>query len=175
MRTSETIQKKISKIAVNNRFNLLGSRTLAIVPVLVLVILTIGSIQETLGKISKSFIISDSALTAKFNVTFTLPKEFYTEQGVASFEYSFLSQEDIIILDFHVHNDGDVDVLCTPHIDTDILYKVFINRVEHEEFVVKAKESVEFHVLLGPNGLTTDITDADFFIDIKQIDGGWEE
>ena len=152
------------------RMSKIAHKLLLILLILILLILSIGMTQGTLGKFAKSFILSDSAKAIQFNVTITTPKGFITEQGITSFEYYFISETDIIALKLQAHNDGEIDVICTPHVNNDIKYRIFIDGVEQPEFTIRAKETVDFYLALGPEGLTTDAKNAEFFIDLKQIE-----
>ena len=139
--------------------------------IFVLFILSLGLTQGTLGKFSKSFSLIDSALAAKFDITITTPEEFRFEQEAGFFEYRFVSYTDIKPLSFQVSNNGEFDVLCIPHISDGLNYGIFTSEGEFTEFVLKAKETVSFWLVLLPVGLDQNILETEFFIDIQQLEG----
>ena len=139
--------------------------------ILVFLLLLFGLIQGTLGKFSRSFLLMDSAAAAKFDVVITSPKEFWPEQGKSVFEYYFLSATDVQGLAFQVTNNGETDILCKPYINGDITYRIYIAEEVHSEFVVVAKETVTFWLMIAPDGLDESIRNIEFLVDIKQIEG----
>ena len=140
--------------------------------ILVLLGLSLGTIQGTLGKFVRSFTTSDSAAAAKFDVAVTAPEEFWLEQGEYTYEYYFLSKTDVRGLNFQIHNNGEVDVLCTPHINNGIIYRFYVAGEESTEFIVKAKETVDFWLVIAPAGLDTAVKNTALFVDIRQAEGG---
>ena len=136
--------------------------------ILILFVLSLEMIQGTLGRLSRAFILTDSAQSAKFDVIITTPEEFWLEQGENLFEYHFLSVTDVRCLNFQVYNNGEADILCTPHINNGVKYRIYISGTEYPEFIVKSKETVNFQLLIGPEGLNTTIKDAELFVDIRQ-------
>jgi hypothetical protein len=137
-----------------------------------LFVLSLGTTQKTLGLFAQFSILTDSAIAAEFNVVITVPEEFQFEQDEYILEYYFLSDADIRGFRFWVTNNGEVDVLCRPYINNNIIYRVFVAEDACIEFVVKAKESVDFWLAIAPNGLDTNIKDAELFVDIQQVEGG---
>ena len=174
MKRGKSIPNRLSKIVNKNRANIQGHKALVILLIFVLLILSIGMIQGTLGKFAHSFIKTESATAAKFDIVITTPEEFVTENGITSFENYFHSNYDVKILEIHVYNDGETDVLCTPYITDGIFYRIFIDMEERTEFVLKPKESETFYIGIGAFGLDTNITEAGFYIDVQQIEGGPE-
>ena len=143
--------------------------------VLFLLLLLLGILQRTLGKFSLSFIASDSALAAKFDLIVTAPEEFKSEQGENLFEYHFLSDTDVREFHFRVDNYGEADILCRPHITNGIEYSICVEGKELSEFAVRAKETAYFQLFIAPDGLDEKIKGAEFFIDLQQIEGGGRE
>ena len=140
--------------------------------ILIILILSLKMFQGTLGKFSRSFILSDSAATAKFDVIIIVPKEFKWEDGQNLLECFFFSPTDIRGLRFEVYNDGEADVLCIPHVSNGITYRIYVAEQERSQFIVKAKERVDFWLAIAPDGLDTNIKDAELLIDIQQVKGG---
>ena len=140
--------------------------------ILIILVLTLGTMQGARGSFSRSFTTGDSALAAKFDVIITVPEGFVTENDEQLFSYYFISLVDVKLLNFNIYNNGEADVICTPHVNNDIMYRVFISEIESPEFEVKAKEAVSFQLLIGPGGLDTKITEAELFVDIRQVEGG---
>lgn len=134
-----------------------------------LLILSMGLMPSTLGRFVQNIPIFDSASAAKFDVTILPPNEFFTEQEDMVFYYHFLSGTEIKDLDFKIFNNGETDVICTFHINNGITYEIIQFDVEHPILLVKANSSVDFKLRLFPGPLNTNITDADFFIDIQQF------
>ena len=129
-----------------------------------LLILSSGMFQGTFGKFSHSFTATDSALAAKFDVIITPPEEFNAE----GFKHHFLSDSEVKGLHFRVYNNGETDVLCAPYITNGVKYRVFILGIEQTEFILKTKETINFQLLIAPDGLDGKLKDAELFIDIKQ-------
>ena len=147
-------------------------KLLAALLTMAIFLLAIGMTQETLGKFSRSFLLSDSALSAEFDVTITTPEEFWSLPDESNYEYFFLSDIDFQGLTFQITNNGETDILLKPHIDSDITYRIFIDGESYTEFVVPANETIEFWLIIAPIGLDTTITDAKLFFDILQVEGG---
>ena len=139
--------------------------------VIPLLVLSLGTVQETFGRLSQVQTVTDSATAAKFDLTITTPKEFWSEQGENFFEYYFLSDTDIQGFYFQVENNGEADLLCRPYINNDITYRIYVDEEECTEFIVSAKETVNFWLIISPNGLDTNITYAELSIDTWQIEG----
>jgi len=140
-----------------------------------ILILSLALIQGSLGRFTRSILLSDSAVVSKFDVIITPPDELMLNQGENAFEYDFNSIADAKLFDFHIFNNGEADVICTPGITNNIHYKVLIAGEETEEFIVKVKEGVRFQLLIEPHGLSgssASRTDAVLFIDIHQTEGG---
>ena len=135
-------------------------------------ILSISLFSETLGKFSLSFTASYTASVAKFDVIITPPEEFSVENDEYSFNHWFLSDFEVKGLTFKMYNNGETDVICTPHILGDVYYRVFIAGIEYTEFVIKTKESLDFQVVIGAEGLSALPKDTNLFIDLKQAKGG---
>ena len=143
-------------------------------PVVAILILSLVLIQDSLGRFTSSILLADSAVVSKFDVIITPPEELMFNQGESVFEYDFISNSDTKSFEFHIFNNGEADVICTPGITNNIHYKVLIAGEEAEEFIVKVKEGVSFQLLIEPHGLSgsvTSRTDAMLFIDIYQTEG----
>ena len=136
---------------------------------LVPLVLSLGLTPETLALFTKSFIFTDTAATASFDVIISASDHFIWENGENTFEYHFLSPEDIKPLHFQITNNSEVDILCTPHINNDIYYLVYTSGAVCSEFVVFANTTAEFYVLIAPDGLDTHPQDAGLFVDITQF------
>ena len=153
-----------------NKIPLYTHKLLVAFLILILFFLLLGIIQGTLGRFSKSFILSDSASAAKFNVTITPPSEFIFGQGDTVFEYHFLSNTDSKQISFQVHNNSETDVVCTPYLTNNVNFLVFISEEERTDFIVKTKETVSFDLLILPDGLGFNIKNTDIYVDIRQIE-----
>ena len=140
--------------------------------ILVLLGLSLGTIQGTLGKFSRSFTTSDSAAAAKFDVAVTAPEEFWLEQDENYLKLHFLSNTDTKAFYFQVSNDGEADVVCTPHINNDVEYHILVSEAECTEFIVNAKDTVGFWLIVGSGGLDGNIKEAKFSVDTRQLEGG---
>ena len=140
--------------------------------ILILFVLSLELIPGTLGRLSRSSTASDSAAAAKFGVTITAPTEFQMEQGQNVYEYYFLSEIDLQGLSFNIYNNGEADISCTPHLSNGIVYRVYVSGEERVEFLVQSKESVNFWLIIAPDGLGTSVKNAQLFIDIRQVEGG---
>ena len=169
MRMSNVKQKNLLMIPEKYRLKLQKQLVLAILLILILLGLLAGMAQGTLGKFADSFIISDAAPVAKFGVTITTPKEFIIEDGTTSYEYYFPSPGQAKVLVFQAYNGGELDVICNLHIEGDLHYSLHVNREEQTEFVLKTKESAEIVLIIYAIGLSTTVTEVEFFLDTKQI------
>ena len=158
------IQKTIRKIQ--------GYKLVAALTILVILLLLLGITHGSLGKFSRSFIMIDSAVAAKFDVVITPPEAFSMVQGDGVYEYRFLSDTDFQRLAFQVTNNGETEVLCRPHINNDITYRVYVGEEMCSDFIVPAKETVNFLLSIAPDGLDTIVREAQLFVDIKQVEGG---
>ena len=172
MKTNRIYQKILSLILWKTKISIRNKKFIIVSLVLVLLLLSLGMTQRTLGGFLRSSILTESANAGEFNVTVTAPKEFWLEQGVSVFEYHFLSATDIQALVFHVTNNGVSDILCTPYINSDITYRIYVEKEICTEFIVAATETVEFALLLAPVGLDIIIEEAELFIDIQQLERG---
>ena len=153
-------------------------KLLAAFLIFVILILSLGMTQGTLGRFSRSFISTDSATAAEFDVIITAPKEFLPQQDESDFEYRFLSDIDFQVFSFQVANNGEAEILCTPYIAGDITHRIYVEDEVVTNFVVAANETVSFWLVIAPDGLDTSIRNAAFFVDIQQIEGGgilWQE
>lgn len=139
---------------------------------LLFLVVSLKTAQETLGRYLTTLVADDSAEVAKFDVIITPPEELVSAQDKDSLEYYFISNKDINGSIFQVYNNGEVDVLCVPYLSNDITYRIYVSEVQCTEFVVKAKETVDFWLLIAPYGLDTNIKESELFIDIRQIEGG---
>ena len=138
--------------------------------IFVILFLLLGITRQTLGIFSRSFVLTDSAMAAKFDVMITAPKEFWPQQGDSNFEYRFLSEMDFRGFVFQVTNNGEAEVLCKPHINSDVTYRVYVEEEARDEFIVAAKETVSFWLIIAPDGLDANIRNAELLIDIQQME-----
>ena len=139
--------------------------------IFVILILSLGMTQGTLGRFSRSFILTDSATAAEFDVIITVPREFWPQQGESDFEYHFLSDIDFQGVAFQVTNNGEAKILCTPYINNDITYRIYVEEEICTEFIVAANETVSFWLVIAPDGLDTNVRNAELFVDIRQMEG----
>ena len=146
-------------------------KLLAAFLIFVILILSLGMTQRTLGRFSKSFMTADSATAAEFDVIITAPKEFWPQQGEGNFEYHFLSDIDFQGFAFQVTNNGEAEILCTPYINNGITHRIYLEEEVVTNFIVAANEAVSFWLIIAPDGLDINIRNAEFFVDIQQIEG----
>jgi len=170
----EVLRTKQKELTIVQKIKILRQKKALIATSLffLLLVLSLGMTQKTLGRFAHASVLTDSAIAAEFNVVITVPEEFQFEQDEHILEYHFLSDADIRGFRFWVTNNGEVDVLCRPHINNNIIYRIFVDEDACIEFVVKAKESVDFWLAIAPSGFDTNIKDAEFFVDIQQVEGG---
>ena len=164
-------EQKVRLIPKKNKAGRQKPSTVLALFAMLFFILSFGSIQGVLGKFLQRGERNDSAAAAKFSVVITAPEGFGQEQGAGPFDYRFLSGTEIVALIFQVHNNGETAVLCTPYIDGDVMYGIFVDGEELSQFVVNAKETVEFYLLLAPVGLDEKLKTAKFVVDIRQEEG----
>ena len=138
----------------------------------VILILSLGITQQTMGILMRSVVLEDSASAAKFDVITIAPKEFWSEQGNDIFEYHFLSDTDIQSFIFQVSNNGETEIVCKPYMDSDITYRIYVEEEMVTEFIVAVNETVSFWLAISPDGFDTDIRNVEFFVDIQQMEGG---
>ena len=171
MKKIRILKKNLSMVIRENRSDQQLQKVLACILVITILVLSLGSIQGTFGLFSRSFFFSDSAQAAKYDVVITAPEEFWSEQDESVFEYYFLSEVDIQALVFQITNNGDIDIICRPNINADIKYRIYVAEEECTEFIVETKETVSFWLIIAPNGLDTNISNSELFIDIQQLEG----
>ena len=145
--------------------------TILAITMLALFLLSFGAIPGTHGRFSQSFALFDSTLSAEFDVVITPPEEFIPDKDGHVFAYNFLTEIDIKGLAFRAANNGDTDVICRPYFDDEITYRVYVAEELITEFIVEAKDVVDFWLILGPNGLDTNLLEVEFIIDIQQWEG----
>ena len=170
MKINEIIQKILLTVLHKIKMNPKTCIILLLFPVLFLFVCSIGITQKTIGRFSQAFFVSDSALAAKFNVVITATEEFTEEQDENLLEYHFLSALEIKGFDFQVFNNGEEDIICIPQVSNEITHRFFISGVQCSEFIVRAKETVNFRLLIAPDGLDGNTKEAAVFIDIQQIE-----
>ena len=161
----------MKRMTQNTTRTILEYKLLIVFSILVILVLLLGITQGSLGKFSRSFMMDDSAVAAKFDVVITAPEQFFVEQGEGVYEYGFLSDMDFQELSFQVTNNGETEILCKPHINNGITYHVYVAEEMCIDFIVPAKETVSFLLVIAPDGLDTNIKDAQLFIDVKQVEG----
>ena len=120
MRINEMTQRILWEISRKIKTGAEKKKLVAAFLIFVIPILLLGITQQTLGIFSRSFVLMDSAMAAKFNVIITAPEEFWPEQGDSNFEYRFLSEMDFRGFVFQVTNNGEAEILCKPHINSEI-------------------------------------------------------
>ena len=139
--------------------------------IFVILILSLGITRQTFGMFSRSFVMMDSASAAKFDVKIMAPEEFWPGQDKSDFEYRFLSNMDIQRFAFQVTNNGEAEILCRPYINSDITYRIYVEEDARAEFIVAANETVSFWLVIAPDGLDTNVRNAELFVDIRQMEG----
>ena len=164
-------QKILSKMLHNAEISTEKKKLIVAFLVFVILVLSLGITRQTLGIFSRSFVVADSAMAAKFDVIITTPTEFESEQGESNFEYHFLSDIDIQGFVFQVTNNGGADILCKPYINSDITYRIYVEGEAVTGFHVAANETVSFWLLIAPDGLDTNVRHAKLLIDIQQMEG----
>ena len=146
-------------------------KSISIILILCLCGFLLSSAHETFGRYLKANIAIDSAPVAKFNVKITTSEEFVLEHSESFLEYYFISDTDVKGFIFHVQNNGESDIICIPHLSDDISYRIYVSETECSEFFVGTKETVDFWLVIVPDGLNTDIKKTALYIDIKQVEG----
>ena len=134
-----------------------------------MLLLSFVAVPMTRGMFLQTEGSADYAFAAKFNVIITLPEEFKPVNGENILEYYFASDNEVKVLNFQIYNNGETDVICTPHISGGIVYRAFISGQEVTEFTLKTKETVNFHILMSAEGLSADARDAALFVDVRQM------
>ena len=152
---------------INNR-----KLTLLVLLILVILILSLGLIHGSLGRFSRSVLLSDSAVVSKFDVIITAPEELTFGQSGNVFEYDFISASEVKSFDFYIFNNGETGIICTPGVTNGVNYKVLISGTQTWDFAIGAKEGVSIQLLIEPQGLNAGRTDAVLYIDIHQSEGG---
>ena len=141
--------------------------------ILIFIILTLllALTRHTLGKFSLSYIATDFASAAKFDVTITAPEVFWSEEGISGFEYHFLFDTDFQGLAFQVTNNGETEIRCTPYINGAITHRVYVQDEVVTAFNVAPKQTISFWLVITPDGLDTNAQNAKLFVDIQQAEG----
>jgi len=137
-----------------------------ILAIFIMIIFSIGLTKGAFGKFLRSAAIIDDAVVAQFDVSVVVPEDFLVQDGF--FEYRFISDAGIQGFNFQITNNGEVSILCKPHITNDITYHIYVNGEEQPEFIVPIKETVNFWIIIMPDGLDINPKDAELFIDVEQ-------
>ena len=171
MKMNRIKQEIIPEMPWKTKISMQESKLLTVLMILVIFILSLGITQQTLGTFMRSFVVTDSASAAGFDVIITAPEEFWPGQGESDFEYHFLSDIDIQGFVFQITNNGKVDIFCKPYIDSNITYRIYVDGEVVTGFAVAANETVGFGLIISPDGLDTNVTSAKLFVDIQQTEG----
>jgi len=142
------------------------------VALLVMLAVLLNVIPKTSGRFLQTLKKDDSALAAVFNVEITAPKELTEVSDEDYYQYYFLQEGEIKVFDFKVTNNGEAVVTCFPHINGGIMYQVFVSGKAQNEFAVLYGETVEFQLVVMSDGLTANLKEVSFFVDIEQSQGG---
>ena len=146
-------------------------KTVYLFVLLLLLTLAFYALPGTLGSYIHTFYRSDSANTAKFNVVITAPDELSELGTDNSYHYYFPADDTTKTLDFTAGNFGETTVICTPHINNGISYRIFVSGELQNDFVIPIGESVDFQLVILAAQLDAEIKEASFFIDIEQLGG----
>ena len=168
-----SIQRRLLSITPRNSSSgVRRKKRIAVFLMAAVATLAFAMTQGTLGRFSRSFLSVDSAAAAKFDVSITTPDAFWPEQGERVYEYRFLSGTDLQELAFQITNNGETDILCRPYISNGVTYRVYLAGEECGEFAVASGKTVDFGIVIAPDGLDTNIKNAELLIDIQQREGG---
>jgi len=138
---------------------------------LMLSVVVLRMLPETLGGFAQVLSTKDSALAASFNIELTASKEL-ENPGTDYYWYYFPTGQELKALNFEVTNKGEIAVMCAPHINNGIEYRVYIDNTVKPEFVVEAGEAVSFWIVIAADGLDLSPIDAALVIDLQQAEGG---
>ena len=155
--------KTLARLKVQN--------SLLVIMLMLLLFLALNFMPETISRLTKALAVKDSAATAQFDVVVTPPKEFRTGDDELNFEYRFITSSEKKKLTFTVANNGETDVICTPHLTGNFDYWIYAKGEDLFEFVVPAGETVEFEVHIKLVRLSTEAQDVQFNVDIRQAEG----
>ena len=169
--TNRMNRQLLSGKSRNNRKNTRNEKILSACLILVILFLSLGTIQSTLGRFLRSNILTDSAKAVKFDVDIVTTEAFLAENGDTIFEYRFLSETDIQGVAFGVTNNGETDVVCEPYISGNITHRIYVEEGICSEFIVSPGETIDFWLIFTPDGLDTNTVDTAITIDIQQVEG----
>ena len=160
------------EISRKNKIGTEKKKLIAAFLIFVILVLSFGITRQTLGKFSKSFLLTDSALVSKLDIDITAPDEFILEQNGDFLKLHFTQNANTKDFSFQVFNNGEVGVVCTPHINNGVVYHIFVSGAACTEFIVNAKDTVNFRLIVESSRLDGNIKEAKFSIDIQQLEGG---
>jgi len=126
--------------------------------------------HSSFGKLAKMLQSTDSASSAKFNVTISAPDELVSDSN--GYNHHFFAKDDEMTFNFSASNNGEVVVVCVLKMNDNIQYDVFIDETIQNEFTIGIGETVNFQLVINADGLSASVTEASFFIDIAQAEGG---
>ena len=145
--------------------------SLLAIMLMLLLFLALNFIPETISRLTKVLAVKDSAAAAQFDVIVTPPEEFRIGSDEPNFEYRFVSAAERKELTFTVANNGETDVICTPHLMGNFDYWIYVKGEDLFEFEVLAGETIEFEVHIKLVRLNTEAQDVQFNVDIRQMEG----
>jgi len=141
-----------------------------VVCILILVFLTIVcKTPDTFAKLLETIVIDDSAVAAKFDVSITIPDEL-NKALEYNYEYYFSLDEENKSFEFKINNNSEVNVICTLYVEGYTQYEILISDEPQNEIFLGMGENADFQLIVYSDGLSTDITEISFLIDIQQAE-----
>jgi len=151
------------------KFNRKKRSLFYVIPFLVLFCVVSFTTSKAFARYLYSFTGTDSAMVAKFDFEIIPPAEFVSVSSDDPYIYSFSGSEETKSLSFKIINHKEIDVICTPSIDSNVQYEIFVLDTACENFIVRAGEEVEFQVVVLAEGLSEEAIVATLLLDIEQL------
>ena len=138
---------------------------------LIPVILLAGSLTaaSTFSRHMYSITKTDAAEVAEFDIEITAPVELDYASAENPYQHSFSDVGQAKAFAFSITNNKEVSVICAPHIDSNVQYRILVNDVACNSFVIGIGETVDFQVIIISDGLKTEAISAKLVLDIQQL------
>ena len=114
---------------------------------------------------------SDAGTVARFDIDIIVPEELGYASAENPYQYVFGLNDETMLLAFTVVNNSEVVVVCEPEMSNGVKYSVWVGEIACKSFLVDIGESVDFQVVVTPNGLNGNAIDTTLILDVQQAGG----
>ena len=163
------INKVVARKKMMINKNTTRKKVIYILALIVLLAAVVHTVPDTFGQFVQSVKMKDAAFVAKFDIAVTAPDELDSILINEKYQHYFPMTGDQVFFTFNIRNNSEVFVLCRPYINNGIAYHIIVGDELKSEFTVGIGESVDFQLVIMSEGLSVKITEANLFVDIKQL------